>query len=253
MAARMIAERLVSQLGWDVEIFTTRAKDIVTWDNEYPDGDETLNGVLVHRFEVTSGRPPHFFSFSERLLSAPDAATMSEGVAFVETQGPGAPALVEALRDCDRDLIAFYPYLYTPTVDGVEAVADRAVMHPAAHDEPALHLPVFRRTMTQVQGFAFHTRGERDLVQRLFPVADLPQAVIGLGFDEPDETVGSGRPPGELLGIGDRPYVLCLGPRGRSKGHDRSGGVLRRLQGEEPGASDAHARGTCDGSAAPVA
>jgi glycosyltransferase involved in cell wall biosynthesis len=211
MAARMIAERLVSQLGWDVEIFTTRAKDIVTWDNEYPEGDETLNGVLVHRFEVTSGRPPHFFSFSERLLSAPDAATLAEGRAFVETQGPGSPALIEALRDCDRDLIAFYPYLYTPTVDGVEAVGDRAVMHPAAHDEPALHLPVFRRTMTQVQGLAFHTRGERDLVQRLFAVADLPQAVIGLGFDELDEKLGQGTPPGDLLGIGDRPYILCLG------------------------------------------
>jgi glycosyltransferase involved in cell wall biosynthesis len=90
-------------------------------------------------------------------------------------------------------------------------VGDRAVMHPAAHDEPALHLPVFRRTMTRVQGFAFHTRGERDLVQRLFAVGELPQAVIGLGFDEPDESVGPGTPPGELLGIGDRPYILCLG------------------------------------------
>jgi hypothetical protein len=183
MAARMIAERLVSQLGWSVEIFTTRAKDIVTWANEYPGGDEQLNGVLVHRFDVTSGRPPHFFSFSERLLSAPAAATEAEGRAFLETQGPGCPSLIDALRSCDRELVAFYPYLYTPTVEGVAAIGDRAVMHPAAHDEPALHLPVFRRTMTAVQGLAFHTRGERDLVQRLFPVADLPQAVIGLGFD----------------------------------------------------------------------
>lgn len=211
MAARMIAERLVSQLDWNVEIFTTRAKDIVTWDNEYPEGDETINGVLVHRFDVASGRDPHFFRFSERLLSAPDAATEAEARAFVDTQGPGSPGLVEALRGCDRDLVAFYPYLYTPTVDGVAAVGEKAVMHPAAHDEPALHLPVFRRTMTSVQGIAFHTRGERDLVQRLFAVGDLPQAVVGLGFDEPDTTVGQGTAPGELLGIGDRPYVLCLG------------------------------------------
>jgi len=211
MAARMIAERLVSQLGWSVEIFTTRAKDIVTWENEYPDGDETLNGVLVHRHQVTSGRPSEFFSFSERLLSAPEAATEAESRAFVEMQGPGSPSLIEALRESDRDLVAFYPYLYTPTVDGVEAVGDRAVMHPAAHDEAALHLPTFRRTMTGVQGLAFHTRGERDLVQRLFPVADLPQSVIGLGFDEPGPDVGPGTPPGELLGIGDRPYILCLG------------------------------------------
>jgi hypothetical protein len=62
MAARMIAERLVSQLGWSVEIFTTRAKDIVTWANEYPEGDEELNGVRVHRFTVARGRPDHFFS-----------------------------------------------------------------------------------------------------------------------------------------------------------------------------------------------
>ena len=59
------------------------------------------------------------------------AATMAEAKAFVETQGPGSPSLIEALRHCDRDLIAFYPYLYTPTVDGVEAVGDRAVMHHA--------------------------------------------------------------------------------------------------------------------------
>jgi len=211
MAARMIAERLVTQLGWPVEIFTTRAKDIVTWANEYPEGDETLNGVLVHRFDVTSGRPPHFFSFSERVLSSPEASTLAEGRAFIDTQGPGCPALIDALRSCDRELIAFYPYLYTPTVEGVAAVGDRAIMHPAAHDEPALHLPVFRSTMSGVQGFAFHTRGERDLVQRLFPVADLPQQVLGLGFDEPGPDVGPGSAPGEILGIGDRPYLLCLG------------------------------------------
>ena len=89
MAARMIAERLVSQLGWPVEIFTTRAKDIVTWANEYPGGTETLNGVVVHRFDVTSGRPDHFFSFSETASVVPEAATVEEGLAFLDTQGPG--------------------------------------------------------------------------------------------------------------------------------------------------------------------
>jgi glycosyltransferase involved in cell wall biosynthesis len=235
MAARMIAERLVSQLGWSVEIFTTRAKDIVTWANEYPGGDEQLNGVLVHRFDVTSGRPPHFFSFSERLLSAPAAATEAEGRAFLETQGPGCPSLIDALRSCDRELVAFYPYLYTPTVEGVAAIGDRAVMHPAAHDEPALHLPVFRRTMTAVQGLAFHTRGERDLVQRLFPVADLPQAVIGLGFDEPAVDLGPGTPPGELLGIGDRPYLLCLGRVDGLKGTTALGAFFASYKERHPG------------------
>ena len=235
MAARMIAERLVSQLGWSVEIFTTRARDIVSWANEYPEGDEEIEGVVVHRFEVTSGRPAHFFSFSERLLSAPGAATMAEARAFVDTQGPGCPGLLEALATCDRDLIAFYPYLYSPTVDGVAVVGDRAVMHPAAHDEPALHLPVFRDVMSGVQGFAFHTRGERDLVQRLFDVADLPQQVLGLGFDEPAEDLGPGTPPGELLGTGDRPYLLCLGRVDGLKGTTALGAFFAAYKERRPG------------------
>ena len=172
-----------------------------------------MNGVLVHRFDVTVRPGAALLPLLGEALSAPAAATRAEARAFVETQGPGcAGARSKHSRSCDRDLIAFYPYLYTPTVDGVAAVGERAVMHPAAHDEPALHLPVFRRTMAGVQGLAFHTRGERDLVQRLFPVAELPQESFGLGFDEPDpSTWGRGPLLESLLGIGDRPYVLCLG------------------------------------------
>jgi glycosyltransferase involved in cell wall biosynthesis len=120
-------------------------------------------------------------------------------------------------------------------VEGVAAVGDRAVMHPAAHDEPALHLPVFRRTMTAVQGLAFHTRGERDLVQRLFPVAELPQAVVGLGFDEPAPDLGPGTPPGELLGIGDRPYLLCLGRVDGLKGTTALGAFFASYKERHPG------------------
>jgi glycosyltransferase involved in cell wall biosynthesis len=134
-----------------------------------------------------------------------------ESRAFIDTHGPGSPALIDALRSCDRELIAFYPYLYAPTVDGVAMVGERSVMHPAAHDEPALHLPIFQEVMAGVQGFAFHARSERDLVQKLFPIAEVPQEVVGLGIDEPGPNLGSGTPPGELLGRGDRPYILYLG------------------------------------------
>jgi glycosyltransferase involved in cell wall biosynthesis len=235
MAARMIAERLISQLGWSVEIFTTRAKDIVSWENEYPEGDEIINGVVVHRFTVTSGRPEHFFSFSERLLSYPEAATEAEARAFVDTQGPGCPELIDALRPSDVELFAFYPYLYIPTVDGVKAVGDRAVIHPAAHDEPALHLRVFEPVMSGVQGLAFHTRSERDLVQRLFPVGDLPQEIVGLGIDDPPEALRDAGSPGELLGLGDRPYVLYLGRVDGLKGTTTLAAFFNEYKRRKPG------------------
>ena len=85
---------------------------------------------------------------------------------WVDLQGPRSPALLDAVVASDADVLAFYPYLYYPTVRGLPLVAERAVMHPAAHEEPALHLPLFDELFARCRGFAFHTRSERALGQR---------------------------------------------------------------------------------------
>ncbi|HUY21246.1 MAG TPA: glycosyltransferase family 4 protein [Acidimicrobiales bacterium] len=237
LGARMLAERLVARLGWSVDVFTTCARDHMTWANEYPEGDETVNGVVVHRFATTSGRPPRFFPFSERVLSSPSAATVAEAEEFVELQGPGCPDLVDALVACDRDLLAFYPYLYATTVRGLPPVAARAVMHPAAHDEPALHLSVFRRPMTMAQGFVFQTWGERALVQRLFPVGQVPQVVVGLGFEgpPPGPAPAPDRAVPAIAAIGDRPYLLSLGRVDGFKGTTMLGAFFAAYKRRNPG------------------
>jgi glycosyltransferase involved in cell wall biosynthesis len=93
---------------------------------------------------------------------------------------------------------------YEPAARGLPLVADRAVFHPAAHEEQPIHLPLFRRVFTSARGLAFYTDTERHLVERLFPVASSPQLVLGLGVDESrgDEAVARA-----ALGIGDRPYL----------------------------------------------
>ena len=55
-AMRMIAERLVAQLGWRVEALTTCATDHTTWANDLPAGESTLDGVRVRRFPTVHGR-----------------------------------------------------------------------------------------------------------------------------------------------------------------------------------------------------
>lgn len=246
LGARMLAERLVAQFGWSVEVFTTCALDHMTWANEYPAGDEDLNGVVVRRFPTTSGRPPRFFPFSERVLSYASAATTAEAEEFVELQGPRCPALLDALAASDRDLFAFYPYLYATTVRGLPLVAERAVMHPAAHDEPALHLPVFGPVMEAARGLVLQTWSERALVQRLFPVAQVPQAVIGLGFEAPDPARDSGRDTGRGVGhgagggggasvVGDRPYLLSLGRVDGFKGTTMLGAFFAAYKDRNPG------------------
>ena len=133
----------------------------------------------------------------------------------MEYNGPVSSDLVDAVRASDADVVAFYPYLYHPTVAAIGEVRVPAVLHPAAHDEPALYLPVFRGTFGDADAICYHTASERRLVERTYPVAERPQIVLGLGIGE---SAGLGRPGGELTGLGDRPYLVSVGRVDEHKG-----------------------------------
>ncbi|HUZ08857.1 MAG TPA: glycosyltransferase family 4 protein [Acidimicrobiales bacterium] len=214
-AARMLAEHLVGELGWDVEAYSTCALSAVTWADELAPGDSTLNGVAVHRFSSPSGRSPDFYELDGRVRLAPSEATRRQSQRWVDLNGPVSPDLVDAVLASRADVVAFYPYLYHPTVACIGRVPMPAVLHPAAHDEPALYLKVFRGTYDNADALCYHTAAERRLVQRVHPVADHPQIVLGLGVGEPS---GTGRPGGGLLGLGDRPYLVSVGRVDEHKG-----------------------------------
>ena len=214
-AARQLAEHLVAECGWQVEVFSTCALDHITWDNVLPAGDSDLNGVTVHRFASASGRVPEFYELDGRLRLAPAEASIEQSRRWLELNGPVTPDLVDAVRSNDAEVIAFYPYLYYPTVVGMEATTTPRVLHPAAHDEPALYLKVFDATFAGADAICYHTAAERRLVQRRHQVAQIPQIELGLGISP---VVDGGRRGGEVLGIGDRPYVVSVGRVDEHKG-----------------------------------
>ena len=75
----------------------------------------------------------------------------------------------------------------------------------------------------------FHTASERRLVERIYPVAERPQIVLGLGVGESE---GAGRPGGELAGPGGPAgYIVSVGGARRAQGLEDAGLVLRGLQG----------------------
>ena len=220
--ARMFAEHLVAERGLQVEVLTTCALDALTWRDELAPGTSELNGVAVTRIASEAGRGEGFHPLSGLLLADPEHAGAADMERWVDLQGPKSPDLVEATAASDADVIAFYPYLYYPTIRGLPRVSERAIMHPAAHEEPALHLPLFDPLFAQCRGFVFQTRSERHLVQQRFGVGSTPQVLVGLGVEE---AAGDAEQARAAFGLGEAPFLLCIGRVDDKKGT----GVLWRF------------------------
>jgi glycosyltransferase involved in cell wall biosynthesis len=125
------------------------------------------------------------------------------------------PGLVDAVAGTDADVVACYPYLFATTVDGIAVSKVPTVLHPAAHDEPALYLAAFQQSFRDVDGFVYHTQAERDLMEYAYRIGARPQIVLGLGVND---AAGAGRRGGDVLGLGDRPYLCYLGRVDEHKG-----------------------------------
>jgi len=225
--------------GWEVEVLTSCALDHLTWENTEPPGTFLLNGVTVRRFPTASRRTLEYFALDAKLRVAPGTATLDQSRRWVALNGPVCPDLVDAVASADADVVACYPYLFATTVDAVAVSRSPVVLHPAAHDEPALRLPVFPRVFDAADGLVFQTGAERDLVERLFPVATHHQLLLGLGVDDPDDpalAVDPGGPaPGPPAVPPGCPYLVCLGRVDGHKGTTMLATFFARYKAHRPG------------------
>ena len=58
--------RALVRAGEDVTVFTTTARDYLSWEPFYPEGDWIDDGVRVRRFPVVQGRAPWWHATSRR-------------------------------------------------------------------------------------------------------------------------------------------------------------------------------------------
>lgn len=233
-AMRMIAERLVSWHDWPVEVFTTCATSAVTWEDELDPGTSELNGVIVHRFTSAAGRDPQWGPVAERVEQSPITVDDIGQRLFIDRQGPLCPDVIDAAEASDNELVAFSPYLFYPAVLGVPRLADRSILHGAAHDEAALHLDIMQTMFESAGALSYYTDAERDLVERLFPVSHKPRVTLGLGIDDADES-GDINSIRDIYGIGDRPYVVCVGRVENGKGARALDAFFREYKRRQPG------------------
>lgn len=166
--ARNVAERLLRQ-GFRVTVFSTCARDYLTWRNEYPAGESLLRGVTIRRFPVARERDIAAFNrFSDDFFTTPPSER--DESRWIAEQGPLCPDLVQALVEAEKeiDLFFFFTYLYYPTVEGVRALRKPVILFPTAHDEAPIRLAVMGEVFRRPRALFFLTGAEMDLVRRLF-------------------------------------------------------------------------------------
>lgn len=192
LEAKLYAERLSKH--YEVTVLTTCAKDYLTWKNEYPEGEETINGVRVLRFPTVEEREVEEFRQIRtkmlELLNRSDEM-IDDGMLdlWLRKQGPDCPKLIEAIEASkdEYDAFLFMTYLYYPTVYGIPKVKEKAILIPTAHDEPYLRIPVYKKLFKEVKGIFYNSRSEQTLVESLFDVKSVPAAVGGCGVTIPEE------------------------------------------------------------------
>ena len=232
--ARALAEKLSPEC--DVTVFTTCARDYVSWRNELAPGSERAGGVEVLRFPVEEERDLASFNvFSESLYGARHAR--EDELLWLRRQGPYVPSLVEALRAKrdDFDAVFFFTYLYYTTWAGLQAASERSILVSTAHDEPPLRFGIYEDVFRLPRAFAFLTHAEEALVRQRFALGDRPAAVAGMGVEATETDEEQLRDFRQRHAI-SKPYALYAGRIDAGKGCQRMAldfASYRREKGDE--------------------
>lgn len=207
----------LAERGWDVEILTTCARDHFTWANEFPAGVVRDGAVTIRRFPVqldTSGADRRRV---ESMLAQGMTPTLQDQQLWMN-DGLRVPGLFHHLLDHADDYhgIVVSPYLFWTTFACGLVAADRTILRPCLHDEPAARLELFEPLFNGVAGVWLQTEPEAELLARHFSPANVE--IVGEGIPVPDayhpDRVRAAR------GLPER-FLLAGGRREGAKGWDR--------------------------------
>jgi glycosyltransferase involved in cell wall biosynthesis len=212
--ARYVAEHLARHA--DVRVLTTCARDYVTWRNELPRGTETVHGIPVERFPVSHERNTVDFGRKSRRVFT-TVHSLQDELAWLESEGPAAPKLVERLRrdPAEFDFVLLFSARYYQAYYGARAVSGRAVLVPTAEREAAIALSMFGPIFRGVRALMYNSLEEQAMIAALSGNTDVPGVVVGVGSEVPhDVSAQRARQKFDL----SNPYLIYVGRIDANKG-----------------------------------
>ena len=214
--ARYVAERLSAHA--DVRVLTTCARDYVSWRNEWPPGDDLVNGIPVERFAVARERDlADFRERSARVFRHTHSVHAELG--WLESQGPTSPPLIKRLRRAadECDFIVLFSARYSHAFHGARLAPEKAVLVPTAEREASLGLQIFPPIFRGVRAIMYNSFEEQALITALSSNAHVPGVVVGIGSPIPDSvSPGRARQKFDL----HNPFIIYVGRIDANKGCD---------------------------------
>ncbi len=163
---RMIAERMKDI--YDVEVLTSCSMGINPWDNEYPAGEQDLNGVTVRRFPVIDGS-----MYPNR---------------SIEKIGPFTPDLIDYLQENHKKYkgIILITFNYYPTYMGLRLNLDNTIFLPTVHDGPTIRWDLYQCIFDNPRGILYNSQEEKDFILDYFKTMHIPSRLTCYGMDVPE-------------------------------------------------------------------
>ena len=212
--ARYIAEHLAAHA--DVTVYTTCARDYVSWRNHYPAGADLVNGIAVERFPVERERDPRDFARRSAFVFDHQHSVHDE-MAWLDAQGPVCPALVDRLsRTLDSfDFVVAFSLRYYTAFHAARLARHRTVLVPTTERDPALGLAIFGPVLRSAGAIMYNSPEERALIEHLAHTEAVPGVTVGVGSQVPAHTdAGRAR---RAFGL-DKPFVVYVGRIDVNKG-----------------------------------
>lgn len=236
---RQLAERLAGR-GHQVQVITSTAESHADWSNTYPAGSTDHGGVLVHRLGVAEPRDNRLFGGVDQRVRTAVRGRVAPALAdrWAAMVGPDLPDLPAALQRIvpDVDVTVVSGYMFSTSVIGVPTAAalGPVLLQPVIHDEPYVRLPFVRQIFDHADAVCALTDEEADLIRLRFRPPG-PVEVVGAGVELRDHGLPAEREVRDRFGIGDAPYLVCVGRIEAGKGTlDLVADVARYLS-ERPG------------------
>jgi glycosyltransferase involved in cell wall biosynthesis len=212
--ARLIAEKISRHC--DVEVFTSTAHDYITWEHHYPEGDETINNIPVHRFRVRKPRDPKIFGHIQEVIFNQEH-TADDELKWLEEQGPYFPDLLETLEKKEKefDFYIFFSYRYYHSYYGLKRFREKAILVPTAEHDPVVYLRLFKDFFNWPGAIIYNSHEEKEMIHNVSGNREVLGDIVGVGSEIPDRfSPQSFRDKFDLRGK----YFIYIGRLDRNKG-----------------------------------